>query len=193
VEGGSLTYVANFAAMLCVQTSNFSGLARDGEAVHRVGQFRDRMDEVLLNCPHVAHFSTVGVTEYLLVDADLEQGGPADAAACAWTAAQVIMRVAIAADVQVQFGMSAGPGVVMGLMALETLSFGVFAKMTRVARIMALRARPGVLVVDKMAFPAFPGMVGISAAPVTFMNGAVNYAAFECSVPAIQSPSDLEP
>jgi hypothetical protein len=184
-EGESLMYVANFAAVLCVQVSNFNGLARMGEVVYAVGRFRDQMDQLLVDSPRIAHFRTIGITEYILVDAGIEQAGPGDVAASAWAGAQTIMRAAQITGVQIQFGMSAEAAVVAGLMTIENVAFGVFAKVTRVARIMALKAKPGVLLVDKMAFPTFPIIVAVDAAPVTFMNGSVNYTAFECKLPHV--------
>jgi class 3 adenylate cyclase len=183
-ENASLVYVTNWAAVLCIQIADFETFADQTGQIDAAKRYRETLDSYFAGLPNAAHFKSLGLSEYVLFEVGNEPCDPAEIARLVWQCCAQVRKILELADVKVRFGLAAEPIVTMGLMSTDTLSFDIFGKVARAARIMALKATPGVLVTDTTAFPHFPAIVGVQANQLHFNNGPVKYIGLRCEVPS---------
>jgi PAS domain-containing protein len=186
----SLTYVAPWAAVMCVQLFEFDDFVQRPKSVEVLKQFRALTAERLGSVVGVALLKPVGVSEYLLFNSAGELGDAAGSIPLIWWVCQVFMHTAVELDVRLQFGVSGEAQVVMGLMSADDLSFDVFGKVLKSARSLAVKAPFDTLNVDKVAFPTFPSVVGSSSKPFSFKIGANSFVGFEIPLvrPIVATP-----
>jgi PAS domain-containing protein len=181
-EENSLTYVANWIAVMCVQIVGFDEFTKRVDAMEVLKQFRTLIRERTSDITGVTPLKSIGVSEYLLFNSSGELGEAGRTIPVIWQTCQILMQIAVDVNVQLQFGVSGESQVVMGLMDTEDLSFDIFGRVLKSSRALAGKAPADNLNVDKMALPTFPSVVGASPTSVTFKVGAVSYSAFECEL-----------
>jgi hypothetical protein len=180
----SLTYVSNWAAVLCVQIAAFPDFAPRPNSVDVLKELRQAIADRVANVPGIVPIKSVGVSEYLLFNAAGEYGDADQTVPVIWAACTTLAEVAQGLGLQLQVGLSAEAQVVMGLMETDDLSFDVFGRVLRTARALAAKAPVNCLYVDKNVLPNFPTAVGRPQKPVSFKIGAMSYVAFECTLGA---------
>jgi hypothetical protein len=89
---------------------------------------------------------------------------------------------------QLQFGATTETGTPMGLISEDHLSFEIFARCTKSAKIIASQSRPNVLLVDRSVFASFPSGLNLPVNPVTFKYGEIAYGCYDCPLPADERP-----
>jgi hypothetical protein len=100
------------------------------------------------------------------------------------------MHTAAELDVQLQFGVSGEPQVLMGLMSTDDLTFDVFGRVLKGARSLAVKAPSDTLNVDKQAFPTFTSVIECTSKPFSFKIGANSFIGFEIPLvrPIVTTP-----
>jgi hypothetical protein len=181
-ESRTLTYVARWVAVLCVQIGDYRTFAKKPDQTEALKLFRDGVDNLITEMPDVWHIKSLGISEYLLFGPAADGPDVIATAKLLFNSCQSIKTIAEQRGIQIQFGASAESEVVMGLMTKDNLTFDMFAAVARVSRIMATKAEPGTLYVNKIGFPSFPSAIGIAPVTVNFKNGPVSYVGFECKV-----------
>jgi hypothetical protein len=176
----SLTYVAPWVAVLCVQIKDFSEFAGRETALETLRKFRNAISEKAAEVIGMAKIKSVGVSEYLMFNAAGELGDADAAMPVIWGICRVFVSLAVELQMPLQLGVSAETEVVMGLMSMDDLSFDLFARVLRTSRVLASRAPLNSVNVDKMSLPTFTAVVGCQSKVVTFKIGSVSYGAFEC-------------
>jgi hypothetical protein len=150
--------------------------------------YRNALKSHFAPLQNAAHFKSVGLSEYIAFGVDNEPHDIVESAQFIWRCCTKVREIAELANVQVQFGLAAEANLTMGLMSIDTMSFDIFAKVTRAARIMTLKSTPGALVVEQSAFPDFQLVVGVQAEELLFNNGPVRYVGLRCEVPSPARP-----
>jgi hypothetical protein len=178
----TLTYVANWIAVLCVQIADYGTFAKKPNQTDALRLFRDGMDQLITDMPDVWHVKSVGISEYILFSSADDNPDVTGTAKLLFNACQSIKTIAEGHGIQIQFGASAESEVVMGLMTTDNVTFDMFSTVARVSRIMAAKAAPNTLYVNKIGFPTFPSAIGAAPVTVNFKNGSVSYVGFECHV-----------
>jgi PAS domain-containing protein len=179
----SLTYVANWDAVMCVQLSEFGEFAKRLDAVEVLKRFRMEINDRLERVEDIAPLKSVGLSEYLLVNGADHWGNAAAAVPAIWSTCNALAAAAAALGLRLQFGVSGESQAVMGLMSTDDLSFDIFGRVLKAARALAKNAPVGSLNVDKMGFPMFPDVAGCAARPRTFKIGSLSYSALEIQLP----------
>jgi hypothetical protein len=186
----SLLYQADWIAVLAVQISGFPDVAAREDAGDALKHFREALGDYIENRCWISHAKTVGVTEYLVINAGGQLTKSEDMNECVWRTCIEIASLAKPCAIPLQFGATTETGAPMGLLSEDHLSFEVFARCVKAAKIIASRSRANALLVDKSVFASFPTALNLPANPVCFKYGEIAYQCYDCPLPEELPPAE---
>jgi PAS domain-containing protein len=175
----TLTYVSNWAAVMCVQLADFDDFVKRTDSTETIKRFRTMIAERTGLLTGVTPLKAVGISEYILFNGTGELGDAANTIPAIWQTCGVAMQIAVELEIQLRFGVSAEVQIAMGLVSTQDLTFDIFGRVLKTARALAVRAPTDGIYVDKLALPAFASITGQAANTINFKSGAATLSAFE--------------